>query len=80
MALDTLGDLVLGHALAPQAEGDVLPHREVREQRVALEHHVDRLVVGRDVGQVLAVEQDLPRGGRLEARQHAQQGRLAAAR
>ncbi len=77
--LDALGDPVLGHAFALQSERDVLPHRQVREERIRLEHHVDRAVVGRDVGEVAAVEHDAPRGRRLEAREHAQQGRLAAA-
>ena len=45
--LDALGDRRLGHAVAPQAEGDVVPHAQVREQRVRLEHHVDRPLVGR---------------------------------
>ena len=45
--LDALGDLVLGQAVAPQAEGDVVPHAQVREQRVALEHHVHRPLVRR---------------------------------
>ncbi len=38
------------------------------------------LLVGREVGQVLAVEQDAPGGRRLEAGEHAQQRGLAAAR
>ncbi|MNN60296.1 hypothetical protein D3C81_1754670 [compost metagenome] len=51
----------------------------MREQRVGLEHHVDRPLVGRQVGDVLAVQVDAPRGGPLEAGEQAQQGRLAAA-
>jgi hypothetical protein len=80
MAVHALGDLGLGQAFALQAEGDVLPHREVREQRVALEHHVDRPLVGRQVRPGPAVQHDAARGRRLEARQHAQQRALAAAR
>jgi hypothetical protein len=78
--LDALLDRALGHAVAPQAEGDVVPHREVREQRVGLEHHVERALVGHQPGDVLALEQYASRGRRLEAREHAQQRRLAAAR
>ena len=54
-----------------------LRHGHVREQCVGLEHHVDRPLVGRHVGDVHAVEQDAPGGGALEAGEHAQQGRLA---
>jgi hypothetical protein len=63
-----------------QPEGHVLLHRHVREQRVALEHHVHRPLVGRQRRQVLAVHPDLAAGGLLEAREHAQQRGLAAAR
>ncbi len=78
--LDARRDLVLGQAVAAQAEGDVVEHREMREERVALEHHVHRPLVGRQPGEVLAVERDRSRGRRLEAGEHAQQRRLAAAR
>ena len=61
------------HAFLLQAEGDVLLHRHVREQRVGLEHHVDRPLVRRDAGHVHAVDEDAARGGLLEAGQHAQQ-------
>ncbi len=69
----------LGQAVAAQAEGDVVEHREVRKERVALEHHVHRPLVGRQLGQVAAVERDRSGGRRLEAGEHAQQRRLAAA-
>ena len=54
-------------------------HGHVREQRVVLEDGVDVAVVRRDVGDVLAAEQD--RAGRrlLEAGDHAQHRRLAGA-
>ena len=42
----------LRHAVLLQAEGDVLLHRHVREQRVRLEHHVDRPLVRRHAGHV----------------------------
>lgn len=90
LALGVLGHVHqlehLGHALVDlglrqlvllEAEGDVLRHGHVREQCVGLEHHVDRPLVGRHVGDVHAVEQDAPGGGTLEAGEHAQQGRLA---
>jgi hypothetical protein len=74
-----LADLVLGHAVLAQAEGDVLLDRHVREERVGLEHHVDRPLVGRGSGQIGAVQNDLARGRLLETGQHAQQRGLAAA-
>ena len=43
----------LGTALA-QAIGNVVGDRQMRKQRVVLEHHVDRPAVGRDAGDVLA--------------------------
>jgi len=52
----------------------------VRKQRIALEHHVDRALVGRHLGHVLAAEQDAARSRLLEPGQHAQQGRFATAR
>ena len=52
----------------------------VREERVGLEHHVDGTIVGRHAGHVLPVDQDAARGRRLEAREHAQERRLAGAR
>src|SRR5690606_11201281 len=69
-----------GHLLATQPERDVLDDAQVREERVALEHRVDRAVVRLGVGDVLAVDEDRPRGRRLEPRDHAQGRRLAAAR
>ncbi|MCY1545954.1 hypothetical protein D9M68_819250 [compost metagenome] len=73
-------DLFLAHLVLLEAEGDVLRHAHVREQRVGLEHHVDRPLVRGQVGDVLAVEEDAPLGRPLEAGEHAQQGRLARSR
>ena len=39
---DARADLGLGHAVHLEAEGDVLGHRHMREQRIGLEHHVGR--------------------------------------
>ena len=63
-----------------QPERDVARDRQMRKQRVALEHHVDRPPVRRHGGDVVAVEQDAARRRRLEAGEHAQQRGLAAAR
>lgn len=51
----------------------------MREERVFLEYGVDLALVGRDVHDVLAVEEDLALGGLQEAAEDAQQRRLATA-
>ena len=76
---DAFPDLRLGHAFLLQAVGDVLVDRHVGKQRVGLEHHVDRALVGRHGGHVHAVDEDAAGRRLLEAGQHAQQRRLAAA-
>jgi len=68
------------HPLVAQPVADVGRHRHVRKQRVGLEHHVHRPVPGRHAGHVLAVDENPPPRGLLEAREHPQQGGLAAAR
>ena len=70
---DAVVDLGLRHAVLLKAEGDVLLDTHVREQRVGLEHHVDRALVGRHAGEVFAVEQDPPLGRVFKSGQHAQQ-------
>jgi len=67
------------------AEGRVVEHRDVRQQRERLEHHADVLAAqGAQFGvrqgiDVVAVDHD-PAGGRLhQAIEHAHQGRLARA-
>jgi hypothetical protein len=51
----------------------------MREQRVILEHHVDRPLVRQDMRDVLAAKQDAALVRRFETREHAQQRGLAAA-
>ena len=68
-----LVDLGLGQLVLLQTEGDVLRHGHVREQRIGLEHHVDRPLIGRHVGDIDTIENDAPGGGPLEAGEHAQQ-------
>src|SRR3546814_13835662 len=66
-----------------QAEGDVLEHRHVRPDRVALEDHRHAAALGRQDarrrGQDLPVDLDRAFGRRHEAGDHAQRGGLAAA-
>ncbi len=63
--------------LEPVAE--VLAHGHVRVERVALEDHRDVAPPRRELGDVLAVDPDRPVRHLLEARDHPQQRRLAAA-
>ena len=49
------------------------------ERGVVLEHEADAPVLGRDAGGVLAQDQDAAGVGLLEARDHSQKRRLAAA-
>jgi hypothetical protein len=75
-----------GHArgaVAPrEAEADVLGDRQVGEERVVLEHHPDAARLGRRPGRTRddpPTDLDRPGVRSLEARDRAQQGRLAAA-
>ena len=58
-AAHLLGRLRCRHAAHVQREGDVLLDRQVREQRVVLEHHADVALVRRLVGRQLAADPDL---------------------
>ena len=51
----------------------------MREQRVPLEHGIDRPFVRRQFGDVPAVEQDVSLRRHVKAGNHPQRGRLAAA-
>ena len=77
---DALVDLLLRHLLQLEAEGDVLIHIQVREQGVALENGVQRTLVRRDAGQLLAVHQDGTFVRLEKARDHPQERGLATAR
>ncbi len=63
-----------------QSVGDILFDGHVREQRVGLEHHIDRALVGRNIGHVGTIDIDAAGGWIIESGQHAQQRRLATAR
>ena len=62
-----------------QREGDIAVHAHVGKQRVALEHGAHRARLGRAVGEIDPVEEDLARVGQVEAGDHPQQRGLAAA-
>ncbi len=76
---DPLAALAPADVLLAQAEADVSLHGKMGKQSVALEHHVDRPMVRRNIADVLAVEQDAAFARRLEAGEQAQQRGLAAA-
>jgi hypothetical protein len=71
------GDLRRRRADHLQRERDVVEHRHVRIERVALEHHRDVAVARREQRRVGAVEVHEPVGRGLEARNDAQRRRLA---
>ena len=79
-AVDAAVDLGLRELGHPQAEGDVLEHREVREDRVVLEHHGDAALARRQVVDPPAADPDLALARRLEPGDDAQERGLAAAR
>ena len=77
---DLLVDLVLGRAAQPEAERDVVVDRQVRVERVALEDHRDVAIARRDVVDDALADPDDAFGDLLEPRDHAERGRLPAAR
>ncbi len=73
-------DLVLRHLLQTQAVADVLGDVHVREEPIALEHHVGRALFRPEAGDIGAGDLDRARRRRDEAADHAQERRLPAAR
>ena len=69
-----------GNALAFQRKADVLRDIHVRIEGEELEDEGDVALRGAAEGHVLAVEQDAPLGRQLEAGDHPERRRLAAAR
>ena len=69
-----------GHFVLLETERDVLGHGHVREQGVGLEHHVDRPLVGRHVGDVHTIEVNTAFCWALETGEHTQQGGFARSR
>ncbi len=76
---DPLGDLRPGQAFLLETEGDIALDGQMREQRIALEHHIDRTPMRRHRRKIDAVEQDAAGARPLEAGDQAQQRGLAAA-
>jgi len=77
---DAPQDLAPGHAPHLERERDVLAHREVRIQRVVLEHHGDVAGGGGVVGDHAIADEDLPGRRLLESGDAPQCRRLAASR
>ena len=73
-------DVALRDLAPTKAEGHVVEHVEVREQRVGLEDGVDVAAVRGKSRHVLAAQVDGTRGGVLEPADHPQGRGLAAAR
>src|SRR5262249_29431810 len=77
--LDPRSDRLARLALPPQAEGDVLEQGQVRKERVALENRVHVPLVRGQSRDDPVPEEDRAGAGLLEAADHPQRRRLAAA-
>jgi len=77
---DPAADLILRPPLHAEAEADVLADGHMREHRVALEHHRDVAIAGRQVGHISIADADAAPIHALESRDGPQKRRLAAAR
>ena len=77
VVIDDLLALRRRHAATLEAELDVLPHGQPREQRVALEHHA---AIRAGALHLLTADVDLSFRGLIQAGREVQQTRLAAAR
>src|SRR5450759_611253 len=78
--LDARADLGLRGAGDLEREAHVVSDGHVRVQRVVLEDHRDVAVLGLHVGDLAVADQDAAGVDVLEAREHAERGRLATAR
>jgi len=76
---DALFDLVFGNFADLETERHVVVHGHVRIQGVVLEHHRDVAILGRNIIDELAVDEDLAFGDVFETGDHAQGRGLAAA-
>ena len=77
--IDALLHLRLWHLTQLQPIFYVLPHGEMREDRIALEHHADVALMRGNVIDSLLVEADVAALDAVESCDHAQERRLAAA-
>ena len=72
--------LCLVDALHLQRKGDIVAHAQMREQRIALEHHRGAAPGRGQGGNIAAIQQDGTFGHAFMAGDHPQRGGLAAAR
>src|ERR1700730_17183702 len=72
-------DVLTGDLATAQSEGHVVEDVEGGEEPVRLEHRIDIPPVGREIRNVAPVQRDRPLGRRLEASDHAERRRFAAA-
>ncbi|MCY1425180.1 hypothetical protein D9M71_409630 [compost metagenome] len=73
-----LAAVLAADLLHAQAEGDVLLHGHVGEQRIALEHHADSAFLRAERYQVVAVQEDLAAVDRGQPGNATQQGGFTA--
>ncbi|MNX73660.1 hypothetical protein D3C86_1050670 [compost metagenome] len=77
--VDLFNDVLLGCADILKPEGQVFTNRHMRIKGVGLEHHGKAAICGRHRVDHVAANDDVAAAQFLKARDHAQQGRLAAA-
>src|ERR1051326_426318 len=77
--LDLALDLLARRALGLERKGDVVPHREMRIEPVALEHHGDAAGAWRHMVDHVAADHDVARGLFLQSGDDAQERGLPAA-
>ena len=78
--LDFLFNLAVRNALRPQRKGDILAHRVMRIEAVALEHHRHAAGARRNIVDDIAADQEVAAGLLFEPADDAEERRLAAAR
>jgi len=74
-----LRNLARRNSFHPQSVRDVVPHRQVRKQRVTLEHGVDPSAVRRQQVEPVVAHPDFARGRRFKAGHQAQKRGLSRA-
>ncbi len=71
-SIDGLGPLLTRNPAHAQAEGDIVGHRQVREEREVLEDHREIAAIGRGLGDAGVANEDVALVRRLEAGDQAQ--------
>ena len=70
---DAITPLRVCHILVFQAVSDVFFDAHMRKERIGLEHHIDRTLIGRGVGYVLAIDENAAGTGCFKTCEHPQQ-------